>query len=118
MNIRQYNDWFDYIGKVSEKERRQWAKKVIEDLKSRANEERNKKVADLVKLLEDKSKCKIVGFLPFIEYARIFGPKETLEPNYLHAWGSTVLICVLNGLPAILLVGANINWSDDEGFKG
>jgi hypothetical protein len=118
MEIRQYNDWFDYVSKVGEKERKEWAKKVIEDLKSRAIEERNKKIADFVKLLEDKSKCKIVGFHPFIEYTRVFGHKESLEPNYLHAWGSTVLVCVLKDLPAVLLVGANITWSDNEGFKG
>jgi hypothetical protein len=118
MEIRQYNDWYDYVGRVSEKERKEWAKKVIDDLKYRAKVEKNKKIADLVKLLEDKSKCKIVGFHPFIEYARVFGPKESLEPNYLHAWGASVLVCVLKDIPAVMLVGADIEWSDDEGFKG
>lgn len=118
MDIRQYNDWFDHVSRSSEKERLEVVKSVIDDLKWRAKTESNKKIAELVKLLEDKSKCKVVGFMPFIEYARVFGRKEMLEPNYLHAWGGMVLVCVLKNLPCVMVVGADIEWTDHEGFKG
>lgn len=118
MSIKQYNEWFDHLSTMSEADRREWVTGVIGDLKNRSKTEKNKKIADFVSLLEDKTKCKIVGFQPFIEYARVYGDREMLEPNFLHAWGGTVLVCVLKGLPAILLVGADVEWTDFEGFKG
>jgi hypothetical protein len=116
--IRQYNDWFDHVSRLSEKERKKWVEGVILDLRNQAKEQKNKKIARLADMLEDKSQCKVIGFHPFIEYSRVFGHKEMLEPNFLHAWGGVVLVCAMKGLPAVMLIGADIEWNDDEGFKG
>lgn len=116
--IRQYNDWYDHIGSLTQAEREKWAKSVIDDLKERVKKEKNKKIAQLIELLEDKSKCKIVGFHPYIEYMRVRGDKEALEPNYLHAWGGISLVCVIKDLPCVMIVNADMEWTDHEGFKG
>jgi len=117
-DIKRYNSWYDHVSVLSAKERNDEIKEIISDLKHRAKVEKNKKVAQLAELLEDKSKCKVVGFMPYIEYCRAFGSADMLNANYLHAWGGAALVVKLHDLPATMIVTVDMVWTDHEGFKG
>lgn len=116
--VTQYHAWYNHLGLADAKKRQYWCNVIIEALEERAKEENDKSLLSFSKLLRDKSKCKIIGLQPYIEYTRIKGEQKDLEPNFLHAWGSPVMVCVLKGLPAVVIVGSDFEWSDQYGFMG
>jgi len=116
--VTQYHAWYNHLGSADEKKRKMWADKIISAIEQRAIDENDKKLSNFAKLLRDKTKCKIIGIQPYIEYTRVCGNAEALAPNFLHAWGSPVIVCVLKGLPAVLTVGSDFEWSDEFGFMG
>lgn len=116
--VTQYHAWYNHLGLADERTRKEWCDKITSSIEQRAKDESDSKLLNFAKLLRDRSKCKIVGLQPYIEYTRVFGNEEALEPNFLHAWGSPVMVCVMKGLPCVLLVGSDFKWSDEYGFMG
>ena len=112
--VKQYNLWYNQLASMPASEREKWVEKVL----SLMEKSGNKKTKELVTFLRDKSKCKIVGISPYIEYARVNGSEDMLQYNWLHAWGSPAFVCVMKGAPAVMIIGSDIQWSDVNGFTG
>lgn len=112
--VKQYNIWYDRMAAWPAEKREAWVEKVLVLMEAKGGS----KYKELVKMLRDKSKCKIIGISPYIEYARVSGKADMLDYNWLHAWGSPAFVCVMKGLPAVMIIGSDIAWDDISGFTG
>lgn len=104
-NIKRYNPWFFHIHSLVEKQRKEWTRKVIDEVRALGIKKRSKEIQAMADFLSDSSRCKILGFCPYVEYTRITGD---LDHSFLHAFGSPVLLCKVDKLPSLMIVGPGI----------
>lgn len=119
--VKRYNPWFMHIHSLAEKQRKEWVRKVIDEVRAEGLRKKSKEIEAMADFLSDSSKCQIIGFCPYVEYTRVSGD---LEHSYLHAFGSPLLLCKVKNLPSLMIIGPGIKWNksdipvDVEGITG